>query len=43
MKLSVRIVGLTALATALVAACAPQTSGTSASGKDEKTGTVRVW
>ncbi|MEV7813095.1 extracellular solute-binding protein [Streptomyces flaveolus] len=43
MKLSVRIVGLTALATALVAACAPQTSGTSASDKDEKTGTVRVW
>ncbi|ALO98204.1 Sugar ABC transporter solute-binding protein [Streptomyces hygroscopicus subsp. limoneus] len=43
MKLSVRFAGLTALATALVAACAPQTSGTSASGKDEKTGTVRVW
>ncbi|MEV5384620.1 extracellular solute-binding protein [Streptomyces sp. NPDC052721] len=43
MKLSVRFVGFTALATALVAACAPQTSGTSASGKDEKTGTVRVW
>ncbi|MEW2286154.1 extracellular solute-binding protein [Streptomyces sp. NPDC047841] len=43
MKLSVRFAGLTALATALVAACAPQTSGTSASDKDEKTGTVRVW
>ncbi|MEV5174487.1 extracellular solute-binding protein [Streptomyces flaveolus] len=43
MKLSVRIVGLTALATALVAACAPQTSGTSASDEDEKTGTVRFW
>ncbi|MGW2463411.1 extracellular solute-binding protein [Streptomyces sp. NPDC001761] len=43
MKLSVRLAGLTALATALVAACAPQTSGTSASDKDDKTGTVRVW
>ncbi|QJS08432.1 extracellular solute-binding protein [Streptomyces argyrophyllae] len=43
MKLSVRLAGLTALATALVTACAPQTSGTSASDKDDKTGTVRVW
>ncbi|WP_055694773.1 extracellular solute-binding protein [Streptomyces prasinopilosus] len=41
MKLSVRLVALAAvLATA---ACAPQTSGDSSSGKDEKTGTLRVW
>ncbi|MGC3000780.1 extracellular solute-binding protein [Streptomyces sp. G35A] len=41
MKLSVRLVALAAvLATA---ACAPQTSGTSSSDKDEKTGTLRVW
>ena len=41
MKLSVRMVALAAvLATA---ACAPQTSGTSSSDKDEKTGTLRVW
>ncbi|MEU6672449.1 extracellular solute-binding protein [Streptomyces sp. NPDC046727] len=43
MKLSVRCVGPLALAAALVTACAPQTSGNSASGKDEKTGTLRVW
>ncbi|MFF7854976.1 extracellular solute-binding protein [Streptomyces sp. NPDC007904] len=41
MKLSVRLVALAAvLATA---ACAPQTSGTSSSDQDEKTGTLRVW
>ncbi|MGV4885028.1 extracellular solute-binding protein [Streptomyces viridosporus] len=41
MKLSVRMVALAAvLATA---ACAPQTSSTSSSDKDEKTGTLRVW
>ncbi|MFD5567114.1 extracellular solute-binding protein [Streptomyces cadmiisoli] len=41
MKLPVRLVVLAAvLATA---ACAPQTSGDSSSGKDEKTGTLRVW
>ncbi|MFD5497577.1 extracellular solute-binding protein [Streptomyces sp. NPDC127091] len=41
MKLSVRLVALTAvLATA---ACAPQTSSGSSSAEDEKTGTLRVW
>ncbi|CAL9548343.1 extracellular solute-binding protein [Streptomyces sp. Tu 3180] len=41
MKLSARLVALAAvLATA---ACAPQTSGTSSSDEDEKTGTLRVW
>ncbi|MEY9488305.1 N,N'-diacetylchitobiose transport system substrate-binding protein [Streptomyces calvus] len=41
MKLSARLVAVAAvLATA---ACAPQTSGTSSSDKDEKTGTLRVW
>ncbi|MFJ7147125.1 extracellular solute-binding protein [Streptomyces sp. NPDC100445] len=43
MKLSVRIAGFTALTVVLTAACAPQTSGGSSSGKDEKTGTLRVW
>lgn len=43
MNLSVRLVGLTALAATLATACAPQTSGNSASDKDEKTGTLRVW
>ncbi|MYW21160.1 extracellular solute-binding protein, partial [Streptomyces sp. SID2955] len=46
MNLSVRFVGsvgLTALAVVLATACAPQTSDNSASGKDEKTGTLRVW
>ncbi|MEU7562709.1 extracellular solute-binding protein [Streptomyces eurythermus] len=43
MKLSVRLAGFTALAAVLATACAPQTSGTSSSGKDEKTGTLRVW
>jgi N,N'-diacetylchitobiose transport system substrate-binding protein len=41
MKLSARLVAVAAvLATA---ACAPQTSDTSSSDKDEKTGTLRVW
>ncbi|MFF7737208.1 extracellular solute-binding protein [Streptomyces sp. NPDC007984] len=43
MNLSVRCAGLTALAALLVTACAPQTSSNSSSGKDEKTGTLRVW
>ncbi|MBL1104204.1 extracellular solute-binding protein [Streptomyces sp. 5-8] len=43
MNLPVRYVGLIALAAALATACAPQTSGDSPSGKDEKTGTLRVW
>ncbi|MFH9670713.1 extracellular solute-binding protein [Streptomyces sp. NPDC017405] len=43
MKLSVRLAVFTALAAALGTACAPQTSGTSSPGKDEKTGTLRVW
>ncbi|MEV0300242.1 extracellular solute-binding protein [Streptomyces prasinus] len=41
MKLSVRLVALAAVIA--TAACAPQTSGDSSSGKDEKTGTLRVW
>ncbi|MFI9831937.1 extracellular solute-binding protein [Streptomyces sp. NPDC051913] len=41
MKLSPR---LTVLLTALaLTACAPQTSSNSSSGKDDKTGTLRVW
>ncbi|MFF0004296.1 extracellular solute-binding protein [Streptomyces tibetensis] len=43
MKLSVRGAGLTALAALLATACVPQTSSNSSSGKDEKTGTLRVW
>ncbi|MFD5832020.1 extracellular solute-binding protein [Streptomyces collinus] len=43
MKLSVRCAGITALAALLATACAPQTSSNSSSGKDEKTGTLRVW
>ncbi|MFB7594713.1 extracellular solute-binding protein [Streptomyces sp. NPDC056160] len=47
MKLSARLSGRLALllaAAALTAtACAPQTSDNSSSGKDEKTGTLRVW
>ncbi|BCM65243.1 MULTISPECIES: extracellular solute-binding protein [Streptomyces] len=43
MNLSVRLVGFTALAAALATACAPQTSGTSSSAKDDKSGTLRVW
>ncbi|WP_406354185.1 extracellular solute-binding protein [Streptomyces sp. NBC_01635] len=41
MKLSVRLVALAAVIA--TAACAPQASGDSSSGKDEKTGTLRVW
>ncbi|MFI1421732.1 extracellular solute-binding protein [Streptomyces sp. NPDC020731] len=41
MKLSARLVA--AAAVLATAACAPQTSGTSSSDKDEKTGTLRVW
>ncbi|WP_330304925.1 MULTISPECIES: extracellular solute-binding protein [unclassified Streptomyces] len=46
MKLSVRTVApIAALVVAglTVTACAPQTSDNSSSGKDEKTGTLRVW
>ncbi|MEV6959644.1 extracellular solute-binding protein [Streptomyces sp. NPDC051207] len=43
MKLSVRFAGAAALAALLATACAPGTSGNSSSGKDEKTGTLRVW
>ncbi|MER6713833.1 extracellular solute-binding protein [Streptomyces sp. NPDC000877] len=43
MKLSVRLVGLSALAALLATSCAPQTSGDTSSDKDEKTGTLRVW
>ncbi|MFF8596079.1 extracellular solute-binding protein [Streptomyces sp. NPDC015220] len=47
MKLSARLPGRLALmlaATVVTAtACAPQTSDNSSSGKDEKTGTLRVW
>ncbi|MFJ4578816.1 extracellular solute-binding protein [Streptomyces echinatus] len=43
MNLTVRRAGLAALAAALATACAPQTSANSPSGKDEKTGTLRVW
>ncbi|MFI2645572.1 extracellular solute-binding protein [Streptomyces sp. NPDC018610] len=47
MKLSARLPGRLALLLAAAAvtatACAPQTSGNSSSGKDEKTGTLRVW
>ncbi|NEC29792.1 extracellular solute-binding protein [Streptomyces sp. SID8111] len=42
MKLSVRLVAAAAVLAAAVA-CAPQTSGNSASDKDERTGTLRVW
>ncbi|MFF5253640.1 extracellular solute-binding protein [Streptomyces leeuwenhoekii] len=40
---SARLAALLAAVLAVTAACAPQTSGGSASGKDEKTGTLRVW
>ncbi|MFE6283144.1 extracellular solute-binding protein [Streptomyces sp. NPDC057877] len=43
MKLSVRLAALLAPAALLAAACAPQTSDNSASDKDEKTGTLRIW
>ncbi|MFJ6387668.1 extracellular solute-binding protein [Streptomyces sp. NPDC091972] len=42
MKLSPRLPALL-LTALLVTACAPQTSSNSASDKDEKTGTLRVW
>ncbi|CAL9521699.1 extracellular solute-binding protein [Streptomyces sp. enrichment culture] len=42
MKLSVRLVAAAAVLAAAVA-CAPQTSGDSASDTDERTGTLRVW
>ncbi|MFI9613747.1 extracellular solute-binding protein [Streptomyces sp. NPDC052023] len=41
MKLSVRLAAVAAVL--VTAACAPQTSGDSGSGKDEQTGTLRVW
>ncbi|MFB8773089.1 extracellular solute-binding protein [Streptomyces broussonetiae] len=43
MKLSVRLAALLTPAVLLAAACAPGTSDNSASDKDEKTGTLRVW
>ncbi|WP_432119317.1 extracellular solute-binding protein [Streptomyces sp. bgisy032] len=43
MKLPVRLAGLTALAALVATACAPQSSGDTSSGKDEKSGTLRVW
>ncbi|MFI5685665.1 extracellular solute-binding protein [Streptomyces sp. NPDC051636] len=42
MKLPARLAVLAAAAL-VVTACAPQTSDNSSSGKDEKTGTLRVW
>lgn len=42
MKLSPHLPALL-LAALVVTACAPQTSSNSSSGKDEKTGTLRVW
>ncbi|MFC5632927.1 extracellular solute-binding protein [Streptomyces bullii] len=42
MKLSVRLAA-PAAALLVCAACTPQTSGNASSGKDEKTGTLRVW
>lgn len=41
MKLSVRLAAVAAVL--VTAACAPQTSGDSGSGKDEQSGTLRVW
>ncbi|MYR57631.1 extracellular solute-binding protein [Streptomyces sp. SID625] len=47
MKLSARLPGrlalLAAAAVVTATACAPQTSDNSSSGKDEKSGTVRLW
>ncbi|MEU2062753.1 extracellular solute-binding protein [Streptomyces sp. NPDC013455] len=43
MKPSVRFLGLTALIALLTTACAPQTAHNSPSGKDDRTGTLRVW
>ncbi|MFI8187207.1 extracellular solute-binding protein [Streptomyces sp. NPDC085946] len=42
MKLPVRLAALTA-ALLVSAACAPQTSGTTSSDRDDRTGTLRVW
>ncbi|MGK9459517.1 extracellular solute-binding protein [Streptomyces sp. G6] len=43
MKLAPRLAVLLAAAVVTATACAPQTSDNSSSGKDEKTGTLRVW
>ncbi|MEU9593227.1 extracellular solute-binding protein [Streptomyces sp. NPDC048193] len=43
MKLSPRLAVLVAATAVVAAACAPQTSDNSSSGKDEKSGTLRVW
>ncbi|MFE0818325.1 extracellular solute-binding protein [Streptomyces sp. NPDC058794] len=43
MKLAPRLAVLLAAAVVTATACAPQTSDNSASGKDEKSGTLRVW
>jgi N,N'-diacetylchitobiose transport system substrate-binding protein len=43
MKLSPRLAVLLAATALVTAACAPQTSDNSSSGKDEKSGTLRVW
>ncbi|MEV7790972.1 extracellular solute-binding protein [Streptomyces sp. NPDC087512] len=43
MKLSPRLAVLVAATAVVTAACAPQTSDNSSSGKDEKSGTLRVW
>ena len=43
MKLSPRLAVLLAATAVVTAACAPQTSDNSSSGKDEKSGTLRVW
>ncbi|MFD5303020.1 MULTISPECIES: extracellular solute-binding protein [Streptomyces] len=43
MKLAPRLALLLAAAVVTATACAPQTSDDSSSGKDEKSGTLRVW
>ncbi|MER7929992.1 extracellular solute-binding protein [Streptomyces sp. NPDC096057] len=43
MKLAPRLAVLVAAAAAVVAGCAPQTSGNSSSEKDDQSGTLRVW
>ena len=43
MKLAPRLAVLLAAAVVAATACAPQTSDNSSSGKDEKSGTLRVW
>ncbi|WP_121747242.1 extracellular solute-binding protein [Streptomyces sp. E2N166] len=43
MKLAPRLAVLLAAAVVTATACAPQTSDNSSSGKDEKSGTLRVW